>query len=776
MKTPTTFVATTILVVALFTASNTALFAQGMVTIGTNAPSDSVDLSLYSPDQTILFEGASGGDDAASVNIYGATVIDWDGDVIFDSAGILNIADGSTLYLNTLVKGGGDIIKESGGSLVIADDVNDFYGNVIVKEGTLSVFSNYFGVNGNEDTLHNLHVESEARYNIGNTTQAYDKLSGGGSINIDDGTVWANFGTMGGIYGSAGTFNKVSDDLLTVEHIVFDGTVNVKQGTLALGGDSSYFAATNGINVDAGAVLSLVSYYGDPLISDTIISMQDHARLNLTVNGYSNVVARFQDSMVFVNPKDVHFEGISYLAPSQIKTILFAGVEDVVMSDFKSNWEAGFDKPLIHTTITGGNENYSMNINAVALTDFASSASGAFNKNQMMQISQMEADRLNWSLGDADRNIFEDLYNSADAYNTLRDMVGYLAEPNNEIADSFVGFQVGQVNQFSDIAFSSSDIWRDTALGQYGNQNTNPNAIRGQCCSTRIPVTYYVQPYYRSVQADTVGAQMGYGIDRLGFLSGMNFDFDKQTSGGFNLGYSSPKMYQRGREVETNDFAFGLHYVKTLPANFDIALWVGGSVQDGNSTRSEIWQDGNIHNYNGNLSGRAFTAALNAVKRIPINQYVLLKPTIGLTYEQAWTDGFAETTDAPYAFDSSISDYRLSRRRYEDAEYARTVFKVGTMGSISGSKGGIAGKVLYGRQIAGDDYADINAVFLDGGVTGLERTYSSLPLGKDFVYLEGGVNRFLNQKRTVVLSGTHNVTLYSNTTVQNTMVGLSWMK
>ena len=669
------------------------------------------------------------------------------------------------------------IWKEGSATLDLSQATSHYTGEVLVAEGTLFAPSNF----GSE-----LAVTTGGTFDMSGTTQNYEYLY------VDEGHVLTGNNsslTIGGGYmdwnsvisgSSSSTLTKTGSGWFSMADSSIDvGTIHVDQGDFGLWFGSS-LTASNGMTVAPGATLHL----GGAEINNTLISMQPGSKLCLEMNS-SPTIATFNNSIPLVDPNDVFFYGISYLAPSETRTIEFTNIASpdyaAAIEDF---WNNTFNKPLVGVNLVNPSPgDYTVDINAVSLSSFASSA-GGFTQNQMMQIADMENERQDWNICYERWNTFEMLYNSSDAYNILQSLLT-VTDETNEVADTITAFSLGQAALFGDIAFNSSSFWIGKN-NQTGSQNTNDQSsnavIRGQSPGSfaKAPILYF-QPYYKSVKTDTRGVSEGYGIAKTGFLAGATIDTNSTTSVGILFGYANPRLFQNDRNVTMDDVHVGLMTVKSLPRNFDFGALVSVGWQEGTSSRYATGPDPittalSQYRLSGDMSGYTFNATANLGKRIALGRYAILKPTVGFDYEGMWISSFTEKTANGSALVSgTIYDNGLSRRCYDDNGFDRVLFKVGVAGSLSGEKSGISGKVLYGSQLGGSDVAVINATVIDGAYAGDRRHYSSLPIGRDFVYLDGGLHRYVNQKNTALLYASYNTTLYAHTTEQTVLLGFQWM-
>ena len=604
-------------------------------------------------------------------------------------------------------------------------------------------------------------------------------MSSAGIFNIDSGSEFLFSGTASG----NGPFIKNGLGSYILESGLFPvNTIHVNQGEFTMRGISNLTAPGIspdfiGMTVASGASLRLSpDSSGSPCIANTLIEMQGQAQLILEMRDYPTI-ATFDQAIPVMNPNNIVFEGISYLAPTDTRTVEFLNISSGQQAVI-SSWNALFDKPLINVDnpVSG---TYSMTINAVSLSDFANST-GGFTANQLMQVADLETERQNPSIGSDRRNTFEVLYNSPDASRILNTLL-LVTEETNPIADTISAFNIGQAALMGDIAFATSRYWFGKN-NQTGPQSQNSNTIvRGQSpgSSLQKPILYF-QPYYRSVKSDTRDIREGYGITKMGFLSGVTIDTDSTTSVGVLFGYSNPELYQTDRNVRMNDLHIGMMAVKTLPQNFDLGVLFSMGWQEGRSNRypeAPNQVDSALTRYRlyGEMSGYTFNATANLGKRIELGKYVMLKPTVGVDYEGMGLSTFTEKTDGSVPLTGSMYDNILGRRTYDNCRFDRVLFKAGVAGSLSGSKAGISGKVLYGTQLGGSDIAFVNATILDGVYAGSERHYSSLPIGRDFIYFDGGIHRYVNQKKTALLYASYNATLYSHTTDQTVLLGFQWM-
>ena len=365
-----------------------------------------------------------------------------------------------------------------------------------------------------------------------------------------------------------------------------------------------------------------------------------------------------------------------------------------------------------------------------------------------------------------------------DSYNLLNISFGMTDAPN-EVADTLSAFNLGQAAMLGDIAFNSSGHWTGNG-NRYGSLSTTA-VFRGQVPrSPAKPPVLYVQPYYKTIKTDARDAREGYGITKTGFLSGLTVDTDSSTSVGVLFGYANPELYRTDRQVQMNDFHVGMMLVKSLPHKMDFGALFSMGWQDGHTNRYVTGlnpaNDLVRYRFRGDLSGHTFNATANLGKRIEIGRHFLLKPTVGVDYEGMWLSSFTEEMDGNAHLTGTPADNLMARRSYDDGSFRRVLFKVGLATSFAGSKGGISGKVFYGTQLGGNDFASVDATIMDGYFVGERRHDTSLPIGRDFVYLDGGIHHYINEKKTALLFASYNATLYSQTTDQTILLGLRWMK
>ena len=349
----------------------------------------------------------------------------------------------------------------------------------------------------------------------------------------------------------------------------------------------------------------------------------------------------------------------------------------------------------------------------------------------------------------------------------------------SEVADALSAFSLGQAALLGDIAFNSSGYWAGKS-NRFRSPNINA-VYRGQspCVSAKPPILY-IQPYYKTVQTDACDHREGYGFTKIGFLSGLTVDTDSTTSVGVLFGYANPELYRTDRQVRMNDYHVGMMLVKSLPLNVDFGALFSMGWQDGQSnryvTRTDAANDMVRYRFHGDLSGHTFNATANLGKRIEIGRHFMLKPMVGVDYEGMWISSFTEQINDGVRLTGTLADTLPARRSYDDSHFNRVLFKVGLAGSLAGSQGGISGKIFYGTQLGGNDYATMDATLMDGLMVGDRRYYNSLPIGRDFVSLDGSIHRFVNETKTALLFASYQTTLYSSTTVQTILLGFQWMK
>ncbi|MDR3196584.1 MAG: autotransporter domain-containing protein, partial [Planctomycetaceae bacterium] len=273
-----------------------------------------------------------------------------------------------------------------------------------------------------------------------------------------------------------------------------------------------------------------------------------------------------------------------------------------------------------------------------------------------------------------------------------------------------------------------------------------PQPYRGQVIANMRNLWF--TPTVQSVSARSDGNARKFGIDRPGYKLGFDKRVAQNTSVGFLLGYSAPKLHESDDRIEGSDFQFGLYGGSMVGNYIELKGFIGFGHQNFKSNRNIY---ANLPGYtpqsfvtHGRYDGDTFNFSFDISRPLFLG-FSILRPTIGLDSEHAFRYAFTET-GSPLAMKFDRSSLSRTRARFglslETTTLDRAIF---------------TGRLGYSALLGGHDYAVASGVMVGTNVPAM--SVRSVAVGKSFFEAGVGTKIFLNPVKTLALVGNYDATV-----------------
>ncbi|MDR2704381.1 MAG: autotransporter domain-containing protein, partial [Planctomycetaceae bacterium] len=289
-----------------------------------------------------------------------------------------------------------------------------------------------------------------------------------------------------------------------------------------------------------------------------------------------------------------------------------------------------------------------------------------------------------------------------------------------------------------------------------------PQQYRGQIIANMRNLWF--TPTVQTVSARSDGNARKFGIDRPGYKLGFDKRVAQNTSVGFQLGYSSPKLREGDDRIEGSDFQVGLYGGSMVGNYIELKGFIGFGHQNFKSNRNVYV---NLPGYSpqslvahGRYDGDTFNFSFDVSRPLFLG-FAILRPTIGLDSEHAFRYAFTET-GSPIAMKFERSSLSRTRARFglslETTTLDRAIF---------------TGRLGYSALLGGHDYATASGVMVGTNVPAM--SVRSVAVGKSFFEAGVGTKIFLNPVKTLALVGNYDATVANQWAEHQGLVGFTYI-
>jgi outer membrane autotransporter protein len=271
-------------------------------------------------------------------------------------------------------------------------------------------------------------------------------------------------------------------------------------------------------------------------------------------------------------------------------------------------------------------------------------------------------------------------------------------------------------------------------------------------------------PTVQSVSARSDGNARKFGIDRPGYKIGFDKRVAQNTSIGFQLAYSAPKLHENDDRIEGSDFQVGLYGGSMVGNYVEMKGFIGFGHQNFKSNRNVYV---NLPDYSpqslvahGRYDGDTFNFSFEVSRPLFLG-FAILRPTIGLDSEHAFRYAFTET-GSPIAM------------KFERASLSRTRARFGlSLETTTLDRAIFTGRLGYSALLGGHDYATASGVMVGTNVPAM--SVRSVAVGKSFFEAGVGTKIFLNPVKTLALVGNYDATVANRWAEHQALIGISYI-
>jgi outer membrane autotransporter protein len=271
-------------------------------------------------------------------------------------------------------------------------------------------------------------------------------------------------------------------------------------------------------------------------------------------------------------------------------------------------------------------------------------------------------------------------------------------------------------------------------------------------------------PTVQTVSSRSDGNARKYGIDRPGYKLGFDKRVAQNTSIGFQLGYSDPKLREGDDRIEGSDFQVGLYGGSMVGNYIELKGFIGFGHQNFKSNRNVYV---NLPGYqsqslvaHGRYDGDTFNFSFDISRPLFLG-FSILRPTIGLDSEHAFRYAFTET-GSPIAMKFGRSSLSRTRARFGLSLETTTL-----------DRAIITGRLGYSALLGGHDYATADGVMVGTNVPAM--SVRSVAVGKSFFEAGVGTKIFLNPVKTLALVGNYDATVGNRWAEHQALIGFSYI-
>jgi autotransporter-associated beta strand protein len=287
-----------------------------------------------------------------------------------------------------------------------------------------------------------------------------------------------------------------------------------------------------------------------------------------------------------------------------------------------------------------------------------------------------------------------------------------------------------------------------------------PQPYRGQVIANMRNLWF--TPTVQTVSARSDGNARKFGIDRPGYKLGFDKRVAQNTSVGFQLAYSSPKLHEGDDRIEASDFQVGLYGGSMVGNYVELKGFIGFGHQNFKSNRNVYV---NLPGYtpqsfvtHGRYDGDTFNFSFEVSRPLFLG-FSILRPTIGLDSEHAFRYAFTET-GSPLAM------------KFERASLSRTRARFGlSLETTTLDRAIFTGRLGYSALLGGHDYATASGVLVGTNVPAM--SVRSVAVGKSFFEAGVGTKIFLNPVKTLALVGNYDATIGNRWAEHQGLVGIT---
>ncbi len=267
--------------------------------------------------------------------------------------------------------------------------------------------------------------------------------------------------------------------------------------------------------------------------------------------------------------------------------------------------------------------------------------------------------------------------------------------------------------------------------------------------------------YYNHLSLSEDNNALGGNGDRGGFHLGNEWTPSTETLLGVMFGYGGTGYKQDDGKLSLNDYHFGLYGGANLYGrNLQLRGYLGYGLQDYKFDRTVAIRDARYFT-NGDTSGNSFTASLQLIRPMDLSDNFLLKPTLGIDFEQVRQDGFSEHGDPGVLL------------AYQSGDFSRTMLRIGATGERSFDRGVIWGRLFYGVKLAGDNAAVSDTQFIGAGS---DVPIYSVDIGESVFDVGFGGRMGLNSSKTVLLLLDYNGGFTKKSDTHTGTLGVIWKR
>ncbi|MDR0705182.1 MAG: autotransporter domain-containing protein [Planctomycetaceae bacterium] len=741
------------------TKANNLVTSQGVDLIGEGT---TLDLSTAGANQTL--NGLRGGTDVDSVATL-ENSSDWTRKILIGdntlTLNIQNFKDGNTQNRNENefrgnIIGTGTVVKQ--GSLTVASGFDGFNGTFDIQAGILQTLTDttLVGIQGKAGTSLDIR-DNRLTINIGSNQQydgtimsSYPALPYSRSVTSRPSIIKDGAGTLTASFYNPNIGSGVVQS--------FQGDLTIKQGNII--SNSDFYMTGN----------SNLTFYVNPdllgSVNPLILDVSKHSAIfqsggttgkeTSTVHVYAG-----ENTTGWTTPSGITTVGKILGNDKSDYTGLKAATTDSLyytlgLQDVYSG--AGRHDLYVNLNVTGfGGVGNTFNTKAVGdyidrarVTDLTKTGLTpliqglwAFGNN-ITDSSVLAANSINST----------DTLSRAERLTAVRGLLQQIA-PDTIANGMFMG-----LDQPWRVAFDRLNL--DSQMVYVAPSQGPPQQYRGQIIANMRNLWF--TPTVQTVSVRSDGNARRFGIDRPGYKIGFDKRVAQNTSVGFQLGYSAPKLRENDDRIEGSDFQAGIYGGSMVGSYIELKGFIGFGHQNFKSNRNVYV---NLPDYpsqslvaHGRYNGDTFNFSFDVSRPLFLG-FAILRPTIGLDSEHAFRYSFTET-GSPIAMKFERSSLSRTRARFglslETTTLDRAIF---------------TGRLGYSALLGGHDFATANGVMVGTNVPSM--SVRSVAVGKSFFEAGVGTKVFLNPVKTLALVGNYDATVANRWAEHQALVGFTYI-
>lgn len=281
--------------------------------------------------------------------------------------------------------------------------------------------------------------------------------------------------------------------------------------------------------------------------------------------------------------------------------------------------------------------------------------------------------------------------------------------------------------------------------------------------SMMSPKSVWASVHHTGFDARSDNNSDGYYIARTGISLGYDMVNCSDVTAGVTFDYSQPFLRGTNHSINASDFRLGLYGKRHFLTGSELAVYVGGGLQNYTSKRDVEVTPIKLHEfYRSAYNGGAFSAAVQLAHNCTLNGWTVVRPFCQIDTQQVWQEGSAE----------GDAEKSATALRYDSASWNRTFARAGIETEVNNRFMRISGRCFYAGQL-NDSIPTMEAGFV-GDYTGNVMTIQGVDLGKSYFDVGTGVLGYLDTCYRVALSANYDFASGDKSTAHTGSVNLSY--